>query len=316
MNRPLNIAHRGGANLWPENTLEAFKNAIDAGVDGIECDIQRTRDDRLVIHHDDRLKPEATREGRNWLCAPTARIRDLDRSELDELDVGRLQPDSSYSQIRVGQKPIDGARIPDFDGVNQLIDARTPPEFRLYAELKTHLLDDTDAGACHLAELFCATLATSPIRARTHVVSFDWRCLEHVRTAFPDQPHAYTTLPFFVTDPDREPDKPLSRHNAQLRAAFAHCASWMGPHDWRDKPGQTHGEKIMGAIAAAGGHHWFAFHQDITANMMACATRMKIGVSAWSVNAPEDMQRLARLGVSAIITDRPDLMREVPTPQN
>ena len=40
MNRPLNIAHRGGANLWPENTLEAFDNAINVGVDGIECDIQ------------------------------------------------------------------------------------------------------------------------------------------------------------------------------------------------------------------------------------------------------------------------------------
>ncbi|MEC7512550.1 MAG: glycerophosphodiester phosphodiesterase family protein, partial [Pseudomonadota bacterium] len=102
MNRPLNIAHRGGANLWPENTLEAFDNAINAGVDGIECDIQHTRDDRLVIHHDDRLKPEATRENGNWLTAPTPRIRELDRSELDVLDVGRLQPDSAYSQTRAG----------------------------------------------------------------------------------------------------------------------------------------------------------------------------------------------------------------------
>ena len=316
MNRPLNIAHRGGANLWPENTLEAFENAINAGVDGIECDIQRTRDDKLVIHHDDRLKPEATREGGNWLCAPTAKIRDLDRIELDALDVGRLQPDSAYSQIRVGQTPIDAARIPDFDAVNQLIAARTTPEFRLYAELKTHLLDDTDTSACHLAELFCATLATSPVRARTHVVSFDWRCLEHVRAAFPDQPHAYTTLPFFVTDPENADKIPLSGFRAQLRAAFANGASWLGAHDWRDKPGQTHGEKILGAIAAAGGHHWFAFHRDITPDTMACATRLKLGVSAWSVNAPADMERLARLGVRAIITDRPDLMRAVPTPQN
>ncbi|GIR46290.1 MAG: hypothetical protein CM15mP55_2660 [Hyphomicrobiales bacterium] len=143
MNRPLNIAHRGGANLWPENTLEAFDNAINAGVDGIECDIQHTRDDRLVIHHDDRLKPEATRESGNWLTAPTPRIRELDRSELDVLDVGRLQPDSAYSQTRAGQTPIDGARIPDFDAVNRLIATRTGPEFRLYCELKTHLLDDT-----------------------------------------------------------------------------------------------------------------------------------------------------------------------------
>ena len=315
-NRSMNIAHRGGANLWPENTLEAFENAINAGVDGIECDIQRTRDDRLVIHHDDRLKPEATRQNGTWLSAPTPRLRELARHDLDALDVGRLHPDSAYSQIRAGQMPIDGARIPDFDAVNQLIAARTAPEFRLYAELKTHLLDDTDASARHLADLFCTTLAASPVRARTHVVSFDWRCLDHVRAAFPDQPHAYTTLPFFVTDPDRDPETPLSGLRAQLRAAFANGATWMGPHDWRDKPGQTHGEKILGAIAAAGGHHWFAFHQDITPDMMACATRLKIGVSAWSVNAPADMQRLVRLGVRAIITDRPDLMRELRVTQN
>jgi glycerophosphoryl diester phosphodiesterase len=49
---------------------------------------------------------------------------------------------------------------------------------------------------------------------------------------------------------------------------------------------------------------------------MACATRLKIGVSAWSVNAPADMQRLVRLGVRAIITDRPDLMRELRVTQN
>ena len=82
MNRPLNIAHRGGANLWPENTLEAFDNAINAGVDGIECDIQHTRDDRLVIHHDDRLKPEATRESGNWLTAPHPEYANLTEANL------------------------------------------------------------------------------------------------------------------------------------------------------------------------------------------------------------------------------------------
>ena len=312
MNRPLNIAHRGGANLWPENTLEAFENAINAGVDGIECDIQHTRDNKLVIHHDDRLKPEATREGGNWLSGPTPRIRELDRSGLDAFDVGRLQPGSSYSQIRAGQRPIDGTRIPDFNAVNRLIAARTGPDFRLYAELKTHLLEDTDSNAGHLAALFCAALADSPVRTRTHVVSFDWRCLEHVRATFPDRPIAHTTPPFFVTDPDGDPETPLSGIRAQLRAASAAGAKWLGKHDWRNQPGETHGEKMLAAIAAAGGQHWFAFYQDITPDTMACASRLKLGVSAWSVNEPADMERLARLGVSAIITDRPDLMRDLP----
>ncbi|MEC7732347.1 MAG: glycerophosphodiester phosphodiesterase family protein, partial [Pseudomonadota bacterium] len=250
MNRPLNIAHRGGANLWPENTLEAFDNAINTGVDGIECDIQHTRDDRLVIHHDDRLKPEATRESGNWLTAPTPRIRELDRSELDVLDVGRLQPDSAYSQTRAGQTPIDGARIPDFDAVKRLIATRTGPEFRIYCELKTHLLDDTAAHARHLADLFCTTLAASPVRARTLVVSFDWRCLEHVRAAFPDLPVAHSTPPLFITDPDRDPETPLSGVRGQLRAASAAGAKWLGKHDWRNQLGQTHGEKMLAAISA------------------------------------------------------------------
>ena len=55
--KPLNIAHRGGADLWPENTLEAFARAIDMGVDGLEFDIQLSQDGALVIHHDATLKP-------------------------------------------------------------------------------------------------------------------------------------------------------------------------------------------------------------------------------------------------------------------
>ena len=123
--------------------------------------------------------------------------------------------------------------------MNRLIATRTGPEFRLYCELKTHLLDDTATHARHLADLFCTTLAASPVRARTHVVSFDWRCLEHVRAAFPDLPIAHTTPPFFITDPDRDPETPLSGLRGQLRAASAAGAKWLGKHDWRNQPGDA-----------------------------------------------------------------------------
>ena len=100
------------------------------------------------------------------------------------------------------------------------------------------------------------------------------------------------------------------------RFSSAAGAKWLGKHDWRDQPGQTHGEKMLAAIAAAGGQHWFAFHQDVTPDNMACATRLKLNVSAWNVNELADMERLARLGVSAIVTDRPDLMRDLAEIQN
>src|SRR5215212_4556790 len=50
--RPLVMAHRGGAGLWPENTLLAFERARDLGVDVIETDVQSTADGVLVVMHD------------------------------------------------------------------------------------------------------------------------------------------------------------------------------------------------------------------------------------------------------------------------
>ncbi|HCX66954.1 MAG TPA: hypothetical protein DHK64_05290, partial [Rhodobiaceae bacterium] len=49
MKKPLHVAHRGGAGLWPENTMVAFERAIAAGADGIELDVHLSRDGLLVV---------------------------------------------------------------------------------------------------------------------------------------------------------------------------------------------------------------------------------------------------------------------------
>ena len=46
------IAHRGASYLAPENTLSAFRKAMEIGADGVEMDVQQTSDKKLVIHHD------------------------------------------------------------------------------------------------------------------------------------------------------------------------------------------------------------------------------------------------------------------------
>ena len=48
-------AHRGFSAIAPENTLPAFKKAVEAGADGIECDIHLTRDGRFVVCHDGKI---------------------------------------------------------------------------------------------------------------------------------------------------------------------------------------------------------------------------------------------------------------------
>jgi len=54
--RPLVFAHRGGSALAPENTIEAFDNALRLGADGIELDVRLSADGVVVVHHDRTLE--------------------------------------------------------------------------------------------------------------------------------------------------------------------------------------------------------------------------------------------------------------------
>jgi glycerophosphoryl diester phosphodiesterase len=63
-------AHRGGAALRPENTIEAFDHGLRLGADGLELDVHLTRDGQIVVIHDDTL--ERTTDGRGAIVARTA----------------------------------------------------------------------------------------------------------------------------------------------------------------------------------------------------------------------------------------------------
>ncbi len=72
-------AHRGAAGLAPENTLAAFRMALELGADGTEMDLQLTRDGVVVVIHDDTV--DRTTDGRG-------RIGDLTLAEVKRLDAG------------------------------------------------------------------------------------------------------------------------------------------------------------------------------------------------------------------------------------
>src|ERR1700761_159157 len=131
---PMNIAHRGGAQLMPENTLAAFADALARGCDGVELDVQLSRDGVVVVHHDFRLMRDVARKDGVWLTAPGPRIKDTPLNELRQFDVGTARPDSDYALKHSLLKPLQAA-VPTLDDVVTL--ARSAGGgFVLFVELK------------------------------------------------------------------------------------------------------------------------------------------------------------------------------------
>jgi len=87
---PLILCHRGAKNYAPENTLAAFKTALELGADGFELDTQLTSDGHVVVYHDNKV--DRTTDGHG-------KLSDLSLAELRELDAG-----SSFSEDFRGEK--------------------------------------------------------------------------------------------------------------------------------------------------------------------------------------------------------------------
>lgn len=79
--KPLIIAHRGASVEAPENTLAAFKRALEIGVDAIEMDLHITKDSVPVVIHDSSLE-------RTTNCTDGRCVEELTLSELKGLDAG------------------------------------------------------------------------------------------------------------------------------------------------------------------------------------------------------------------------------------
>jgi glycerophosphoryl diester phosphodiesterase len=85
---PRIAAHRGGAALWPENSLAAFAGSLALGVDLLEFDVHQSADGEVVVIHDATL--DRTTEGTGTVCSQPAstlgrlRLRDRDGALTDE----------------------------------------------------------------------------------------------------------------------------------------------------------------------------------------------------------------------------------------
>jgi glycerophosphoryl diester phosphodiesterase len=112
------IAHRGASGYAPENTMAAFRRAVEMGVTEVETDVSLTRDGQLLLLHDDTL--DRTTDG-------TGLPEDFTLSELKELDA------SSWSDPRLSwDRDYRGEKLITLD---ELLDA-FGPTLTYHVELK------------------------------------------------------------------------------------------------------------------------------------------------------------------------------------
>lgn len=151
---PLIIGHRGASAKAPENTIAAFRMAVDAGADGIEFDVRLTRDGVPVVIHDSNLK----RTG-----GSPRQIADLSLAELKEMDVGSWFDAGFFAR----------ERVPTLEEVFQLFESS---DHLLYLEMKCDA-----AERDRLAQTCCDFLRGSSLKERVIVECFDLQGIESVK---------------------------------------------------------------------------------------------------------------------------------------
>jgi len=144
----LNIAHRGASGTFPENTLSAFRAAIDAGADMCELDVQLSRDGGVVVIHDETV--ERTTDGKG-------EVAELTLEELKRLDAG--------ANFKGGA--LTGERISTLDEVFAVTSGRCG----LNIELKAGGLERQVAQIMQARNAFSDSI----------VSSFDWEYLKKIQ---------------------------------------------------------------------------------------------------------------------------------------
>jgi glycerophosphoryl diester phosphodiesterase len=119
------FAHRGSSLVWPENTLEAFRRAHEAGATGFETDLRLSRDGRIVLCHD----ADLARLGR-----PGVRVEELEARELTGIEVP--SPDGSLSDTMITLRTL----LEAYPAKDYILDCKVSDP-ALFAALETILLE-------------------------------------------------------------------------------------------------------------------------------------------------------------------------------
>lgn len=158
---PMVIAHQGGDGIWPGDTLYAFEKAVETGADVLEMDAHITKDDHIVLMHDETV--DDTTDG-------TGQIEDMTLEELKQLD-------AAYDWSNDGGQTFpyrgQGIQVPTLDELFQQF-----PQMRYVIEIK---LTKNPIG-----QPLCDLIRQYDMQDKVLIASFHDEAMQNFRTTCPE----------------------------------------------------------------------------------------------------------------------------------
>ena len=304
------IAHRGASYLAPENTLSAFRKAMEIGADGVEMDVQQTSDKKLVIHHDFVI---------DWHTDMRGQIYDMTEGELKALDFGSWK-DVNYRNERIATLQEALALCREMEGtIVQL-------------EMKATIDDDPDFVPRVIEEVRAANITD-----RLVVISFNHDLLRQAKQLMPELKVGALTYGAFLSMVLPPPvvwkdlglvnsmDEPFSEENCiDLRNNLIYRTVADKVDMLRANfPGETV-EQVIGHLEEQADVAAYIKTLDFPVDIVSCEYHtaysnpnlvnqlhaMGIQAAFWTVDTQDAVRSLLPLGPDCIVTNRPDRVRE------
>ncbi len=253
-NWPANFAHRGASTKAPENTLEAFRLAVEDGAGGLELDVHMTSDGRIAVIHDDSV--DRTTGGQGL-------VRDMTLHEVQGLDGGyRFTPDGGDTYPYRGR----GVRVPELREV-----LREFPDQRVNIDIK-EAWPGVEAAVLE-------TIAGADAGDRVLVVSEIPSVLERFRE--------------------------LSGGNISTGASRREIEDFYLYSRLRLESVLRPSYDALQVPAE------FAGREVVTPRFVEAAHKQGVRVDVWTIDDPAEMRRLLDLGVDVVMTNHPEVLKEV-----
>ncbi|MCQ2432885.1 MAG: hypothetical protein MJ175_09825, partial [Clostridia bacterium] len=181
---PITVAaHRGNSGHFAENTMPAFRSAIELGADMIETDIHLTKDNVLVLMHDNAV--DRTTDG-------TGNIADFTYEELTKLN---CNPKGEY------------AKIPTLEEFMTLC---AENDMMVNLEIKEYHVPGNEERCRLCVEMTLAMVERFGWRGKTIINSFDAYVLQYTDELFPGRYMLHGFYPYtLMRNVDRNPDEYL-----------------------------------------------------------------------------------------------------------